>query len=217
MTAKNIDTKREEFRKYLEKEGVLESLTKALVALYEEPDKPSDALAFVRNNFAATELHSLKAQMENLTQENEQLKSMVASLEKDKAELQGKVQNLENLQKQNESVAAAAVESPKSEDVENKEVQEPMEEPKTSEVAAEAVPEVQNDAQESSDAPAAVEVVAEKPDEPKDKEMDEGEKPAEASEPEKATSVEDTKASDAMETDPPAPDPVPDQEKAAES
>merc|ERR1711997_513508 len=136
----NIDTKREEFRKYLEKEGVLESLTKALVALYEEPDKPSDALAFVRNNFAATELHSLKAQMENLTQENEQLKSMVASLEKDKAELQGKVQNLENLQKQSEAVAAAAVESPKSEDVENKEVQDPMEEPKTSEVAAEAVP-----------------------------------------------------------------------------
>ena len=71
--------------------------------------------------------------------------------------------------------------------------------------------------QESSDAPAAAEVVAEKPDEPKDKEMDEGEKPAEASEPEKATSVEDTKASDAMETDPPAPDPVPDQEKATES
>ena len=47
--------------------------------------------------------------------------------------------------------------------------------------------------------------------------MDEGEKPAEASEPEKATSVEDTKASDAMETDPPSPDPVPDQEKATES
>ena len=33
MTAKNIDTKREEFRKYLEKEGVLESLTKALVII----------------------------------------------------------------------------------------------------------------------------------------------------------------------------------------
>ena len=47
--------------------------------------------------------------------------------------------------------------------------------------------------------------------------MDEGEKPAEASEPEKPTSVEDAKASDAMETDPPAPDPVPDQEKATES
>ena len=119
------------------------------MALYEEPDKPSDALAFVRNNFAATELHSLKAQMENMTQENEQLKTMVASLEKDKAELQGKVQNLENLQKQND---ATAVESPKSEEVEKKEVQaEPMEEPKeeskTSEVAAESGTETQNDAQ----------------------------------------------------------------------
>ena len=29
-----IDAKREEFRKYLEKEGVLESLTKALVRKY---------------------------------------------------------------------------------------------------------------------------------------------------------------------------------------
>ena len=48
------------------------------MALYEEPDKPSDALAFVRNNFAATELHTLKAQMENLTQDNEQLKAKVA-------------------------------------------------------------------------------------------------------------------------------------------
>lgn len=218
MTAKNIDTKREEFRKYLEKEGVLESLTKALVALYEEPDKPSDALAFVRNNFAATELHSLKAQMENMTQENEQLKTMVASLEKDKAELQGKVQNLENLQKQND---ATAVESPKSEEVEKKEVQaEPMEEPKeeskTSEVAAESGTETQNDAQESTDAPAAAEVVAEKPEEPKDKEMDETEKPAEP-ETEKAAIDEDAKPSEAMETDPPAPDPVPDQEKATES
>ncbi len=73
-----IDAKREEFRKYLEKEGVLESLTKTLVrtfltlisinlnckcyimmallcsqvALYEEPEKPQDPLGFVKNNFA---------------------------------------------------------------------------------------------------------------------------------------------------------------------
>ena len=118
------------------------------MALYEEPDKPSDALAFVRNNFAATELHTLKAQMENLTQDNEQLKAKVATLEKEKAELLGKVQNLENLQKQND---AAAVESSKPEDVENKEVPEPMEEPKdelkTSEVPAEAATEAQTDVQ----------------------------------------------------------------------
>lgn len=36
--------KREEFRKYLEKNGVLDALTKVLVNLYEEVDKPKDAL-----------------------------------------------------------------------------------------------------------------------------------------------------------------------------
>jgi len=133
-TAKNIDTKREEFRKYLEKEGVLESLTKALVALYEEPDKPSDALAFVRNNFASSELTTLKAQLENLTQENEQLKSKVTTLEKAKSELESKVQNLENLQKQSETgnSVVATVSSPQPEgDVSpNSQVDEP---PKPSE------------------------------------------------------------------------------------
>ncbi|ELU09571.1 hypothetical protein CAPTEDRAFT_106771 [Capitella teleta] len=40
------DSKREEFRKYLEKSGVLDSLTKVLVGLYEEPEKPSNALEY---------------------------------------------------------------------------------------------------------------------------------------------------------------------------
>ena len=109
MTTKNIKTKREKFREYLGKEGILESLTKALVALYEEPYKPTDALAFVRNKFA---LYSMKVQIENLTQENEQLRTKVTSLKKEKAEIQGKVQNLENLQKQSD---ATAVESFKPE------------------------------------------------------------------------------------------------------
>ena len=109
MTTKNIETKREKFREYLGKEGILESLTKALVALYEEPYKPTDALAFVRNKFA---LYSMKVQIENLTQENEQLRTKVTCLKKEKAELQGKVQNLENLQKQSD---ATAVESFKPE------------------------------------------------------------------------------------------------------
>merc|ERR1712193_502329 len=82
-----IDARREEFRKYLEKEGILESLTKVLVTLYEEPDKPSDALSFVRNNFAASEMQIMRSQVENLTKENEQLKTKVTTLETDKAAL----------------------------------------------------------------------------------------------------------------------------------
>ena len=129
MTAsQNLETKREQFRAYLEKEGILESISKALVTLYEESDKPKEALAFVRKNIAAAELDSMKAQVESLSQENEKLKSEVASLGKEKAELEIKVQNLEELQKEmadkaaaSAAAAAAVVESPKSEDVEKKE------------------------------------------------------------------------------------------------
>ena len=44
------DSKKEEFRKYLEKAGVLDALTKTLVCLYEEPEKPNNALDFLRKH-----------------------------------------------------------------------------------------------------------------------------------------------------------------------
>jgi len=45
-TRKNAETKREEFRKYLETNGILDALTKVLVGLYEEPEKPMDPLEY---------------------------------------------------------------------------------------------------------------------------------------------------------------------------
>ena len=57
--------------------------------MYEEPDKPSDALSFVRNIFAASEMQTMRSQVENLTKENEQLKTKVSTLlETDKAVLE---------------------------------------------------------------------------------------------------------------------------------
>ena len=50
---KPADSKREEFRKYLEKSGVLDSLTKVLVALYEEPEKPSNAIDFLEHHIGS--------------------------------------------------------------------------------------------------------------------------------------------------------------------
>lgn len=38
--------KRDEFRKYLERTGVMDALTKVLVALYEEAEKPENALEY---------------------------------------------------------------------------------------------------------------------------------------------------------------------------
>ena len=47
---KTSESKREEYRKYLEKEGVLDALTKILVVLYEEPEKPINALDFLKQH-----------------------------------------------------------------------------------------------------------------------------------------------------------------------
>jgi len=49
---KPSEGKREEFRKYLEKTGVMDALTKVLVALYEEPDKPENAVEYICNKLA---------------------------------------------------------------------------------------------------------------------------------------------------------------------
>jgi outer membrane murein-binding lipoprotein Lpp len=76
--------------------------------LYEEPDKPSDALSFVRNIFAASEMQTMRAQVENLTRENEQLKTKVSTLETDKADLEKKIVKMEE-------VSAAAKDEKKDE------------------------------------------------------------------------------------------------------
>ena len=47
-----------------------------------------DALLFVRNNLAESEMQNMMSQLENLTKENEQLKTKVSTLEKNKAALE---------------------------------------------------------------------------------------------------------------------------------
>ncbi|KAL1505173.1 hypothetical protein ABEB36_004795 [Hypothenemus hampei] len=49
---KPSEGKREEFRKYLEKNGVMDALTRVLVHLYEEVDKPEDALEYIRDRLS---------------------------------------------------------------------------------------------------------------------------------------------------------------------
>lgn len=99
----SMDAKREEFRKYLEKEGVLEYLTKQLVRLYEEADKPSNALDYLKNNFNAKENEVAQLKAENLEKENQQLKETVRILQSEKADLELQVQQL-----QKEAAASAS-------------------------------------------------------------------------------------------------------------
>ncbi|XP_022790344.1 C-Myc-binding protein-like [Stylophora pistillata] len=87
------DSKREEFRKYLEKAGVMDALTKVLVNLYEEPEKPANALDFMKEHLHGgppetadiqalkNEVSDLKQKVEQLTMENNNLKQRLQSYE----------------------------------------------------------------------------------------------------------------------------------------
>lgn len=46
MAFQTTESKKEEFRKYLEKNGILDQLTRVLVGLYEEPEKPNNAIEY---------------------------------------------------------------------------------------------------------------------------------------------------------------------------
>nr|GMC96073.1 C-Myc-binding protein homolog [Ipomoea batatas]GMD01949.1 C-Myc-binding protein homolog [Ipomoea batatas] len=71
------EAKKEAFRKYLESSGVLDSLTKVLVALYEQNDKPSSAIEFVQQKLggpAVSDYEKLQAEFSDLqTRYNELL------------------------------------------------------------------------------------------------------------------------------------------------
>ncbi|XP_043697955.1 c-Myc-binding protein-like isoform X1 [Telopea speciosissima] len=71
------EAKKEAFRKYLESSGVLDALTKVLVALYEQNDKPSSAIEFIQHKLGGPtvpEYEILQAEMSDLqTKYNELL------------------------------------------------------------------------------------------------------------------------------------------------
>lgn len=94
---KGADSKREEFRRYLEKAGVLDALTKVLVGLYEEPEKPNNALDFLKQHLGASgpetadvealklEVTELRQKVEQLTEENQELKAKLQQLDEETA------------------------------------------------------------------------------------------------------------------------------------
>ncbi|EKX32829.1 hypothetical protein GUITHDRAFT_98493 [Guillardia theta CCMP2712] len=70
------ESKKEEFRKYLERAGVIDALTKVLVALYEEPEKPANALDFIKQYLGAPtsgDVETMKAEKDEMVKKNEEL------------------------------------------------------------------------------------------------------------------------------------------------
>eukprot|EP01135_Chromosphaera_perkinsii_P010577 Nk52_evm15s2171 gene=Nk52_evmTU15s2171 len=81
------DSKKEEFRKYLEKSGTIDALTKVLVGLYEEPEKPSNALDFLKQYLGAP----AGVDVEELRKQNEAYKIKLQEMETENQELRAKI------------------------------------------------------------------------------------------------------------------------------
>jgi hypothetical protein len=76
-TGPNSDySKKEEFRRYLEKTGVLDAFTKVLVGLYEEPERPINAVDYIKRYLGAPP----NIDVEGLRRENESLKAQLETL-----------------------------------------------------------------------------------------------------------------------------------------
>ena len=89
MSVQTTEQKKEEFRKYLEKAGVIDQLTKVLVGLYEEPEKPGNVIDFIKKSLGAPS----DTDVEQLMAENEELKRQKGDLEKKIDILETELQN----------------------------------------------------------------------------------------------------------------------------
>ncbi len=86
MTSQTVESKKEEFRKYLESSGVIDQLTRVLVGLYEEPDKPTNAIEFIKkylNSPLDVDVDKLSIEYDKLKHENEQLKAKIEDLKRE--------------------------------------------------------------------------------------------------------------------------------------
>ena len=87
------ESKKEEFKKYLEKAGVIDQLTRVLVGLYEEPDKPNNAIDFVKKYLgspADLDVDKLRIEFEKVKEENIKLKKQLEDTRKELEELKAK-------------------------------------------------------------------------------------------------------------------------------
>ncbi|XP_030375010.1 arginine kinase [Scaptodrosophila lebanonensis] len=85
----SIESKRVQYRKYLERAGVIDALSKALIKLYEEQNKPEDAIRFVRKFMC--ESCPDDAQYDLMKNDLDEAKTTIAKLEQELERLRGQI------------------------------------------------------------------------------------------------------------------------------
>jgi len=79
------EPKKEEFQRYLEKSGVIDAMTKVLVGLYEVPEKPANAIDFIKEYLGASvsvDLDKLKSTIDSQAKLIEEKDKEIAALKK---------------------------------------------------------------------------------------------------------------------------------------
>jgi len=86
--SQNAESKKEEFQRYLEKSGVIDALTKVLVGLYEVPEKPNNAIDFIKEYLGAAMTDDVDKLKQELDQKNKTIQELEKQLEDKKKEIE---------------------------------------------------------------------------------------------------------------------------------
>lgn len=102
-----IDGKRDQFRKYIESKGVIDSITKVLIKLLETPEKPEHPMDFIRANLGATQaeerrIESLEQEVSGYKKEVSELKSQLEAVKAKLNEYEKEAETNETDEKKNE-------------------------------------------------------------------------------------------------------------------
>jgi len=85
-TAFSLDAKTDRFTQYLDRSTAADLISKALVALYEEPQKPEDPISFIRSFLGGAMLQDVAAtqrEVAELRERNEKLEKLLEEMRRD--------------------------------------------------------------------------------------------------------------------------------------
>ncbi|XP_066966501.1 c-Myc-binding protein-like [Macrobrachium rosenbergii] len=119
VALKTMDSEREKFRTYVEKSGVMSALTDVLVRLYEEPNRPTDALTYIKETLGSAEIdaHRLQSLQNKVKEQQSQIESHVATIqakETEIASLKARLAQFEKEQQPEKAPPEGNAEGPKS-------------------------------------------------------------------------------------------------------
>jgi hypothetical protein len=81
-TYNTMQSEKDQFRTYLKKSGIIDALTKVLVAVYEDQEKPKDSVEFLKKHLGPV----IGVDIEALEKENAELKAKIEQLSKQQAD-----------------------------------------------------------------------------------------------------------------------------------